>query len=179
MSEEAQMGPGPGDELLNVEFYWEGVKDEAKTAIQGTPAFKDVEWVRITVPGCRTEVIDRQVREIDKVRWPDKYADFKRGETRRLGTPLKEWVTEPKLKPSQVKELDYHGITTVEALASVSDANLSKVGLYRPWREKAREYVKDATANAPISKVREAAASQAAEIAELRAELERLKGARK
>jgi hypothetical protein len=178
MTEGMQTGPGPGDDGLNVEFFYEGTKDEEQSATQGRPVFRDVEFIRVSIPGDKSHVVEREVRDIDKVRWPALYRDFKSGRTETRGMPLRNWMVDPPLKPSQIKELEYHGVRTVEMLAGVSDGNLSKLGMYREWRDKARLFVKDQAASAPVSEVRAAAASQAEEIAQLRAEVERLTAAK-
>jgi hypothetical protein len=170
MNSENVTCPLSGDDGLNVEFFWEGVKDEEQSATQGRPVFRDVEFVRVQVPRDKTNIIERAVRDMDKTRWPAEYRSFKAGLTETRGTPLRLWQVVPALKPSQIKELEYHGIHTAEQLGNVSDGNLSRIGLYREWRDKAREFVKDPAASAPVSKLREGYATQAVELAAIRAE---------
>lgn len=174
--DEITEGPLPGDESLGVHFYMEAVKDTAATAEQGRPVFRDIEYVRIQAPGNVKDIAQRPVRESDKVRWPKLYEAFRRGDTQAQGTPLRDVAAALRLSPSQAEELRYFGVHTLEQLAGTTDANLGRIGPYRPQRDKARELVKAALADAPVSELRSRAAEQAAELAELRAEVERLRG---
>ena len=54
------------------------------------------------------------------------------------GTPLKQW---PLLSPAQIAEFNALNILSVEMLAELSDANVSKIFDGRIWREKAKAWL--------------------------------------
>jgi hypothetical protein len=114
-------GPGKGDEKLMVSFRIDPIFDAAKSEAEGRPYYVDGEWIKILIPGDKTNVIDRPANEIDRRRHAIVYARFKQGladEAQNEGTPLKEW---PMISRSVVENLRFHNVFTVEQLASVSD----------------------------------------------------------
>lgn len=123
-----------------VEFYTEAVQNQAKTRAEGRPIYDEHEFVKISVPGDQRTQVVRKVRESDKERFPKAYRAYQNSvETPETGTPLKEWNG---ISQSQFKELSHANVTTVEALAQVSDNNLSKFGPgYHQLRDNARKYL--------------------------------------
>ena len=108
-----------GDKQVYVRFYIKPVEDAAATAEQGRPIYKDREYVEIRSPGNATNVVVRPVTDMDRQRFAGAYGLFKKGETEQvIGTPLTEtpWLTR-----SQVEELAYLRIRTLEQLAGVGD----------------------------------------------------------
>lgn len=78
----------------------------------GVKKFVDQEFITITIPGDRNTEIHEQVGEFYKWRFPQEYAQFKKGQGAALiGTPLDMW---PAMSQSQIEELKYEGIRTVE-----------------------------------------------------------------
>lgn len=113
--------PGKGDDKLFVQFRMDIVQDEAKSIAEGRPIYVDTEWIKILIPGDKTNVIDRPASEQDKRRFAQQYARFKQGlkeDEQLVGTHLKEW---PLITRSMVENLRYHNIFTVEQLAGVND----------------------------------------------------------
>src|SRR4030095_306967 len=85
---------GKGDEQLLVMFRLDILKDEDQSVAQGRPIFRDVDWIRIYIPGDKSTVIDRPAYDSDRLRSPQHYARYKQGlkdEEQQVGTPLKEW----------------------------------------------------------------------------------------
>ena len=100
-------------------FYMTPKKDEAASVDAGRPIFKDVEYVKIIVPGGSTSVVDKPVRDDDRNRFRAAYEKFKAGDSEQIvGTPLKEipWLTR-----SQIEELAYLKVRTLENLAELND----------------------------------------------------------
>lgn len=134
----------------------------------GRGVFTDMEFIQKRIPGDLSQVVQRRVRESDRREYPDKYRRFKSGQAQATtGTPLDKW---PGLLKSQVLELNYFGVKTVEQLAQVSDDNLSRIGPYVNARQKAKDWIATARGNAPIDGLR-------AEIARRDNDIETLKKA--
>ncbi|MDS1142392.1 hypothetical protein RE432_18315 [Pusillimonas sp. SM2304] len=123
-----------------VEFYRDAVQNNFKSAQEGRPIFDEKDFVRIQTPGDTRTVIQRIASDQDKQRFPRSWEAFQRGvELAQEGTPLEEWNL---VSRSQVKELKHVGVATVESLASVSDANLQKMGPgYTQLRNRAQQYL--------------------------------------
>lgn len=141
-----------GDRSVFAKFYYVPQKDEAASVEAGRPIFKDVLFVEIMVAGDANNVIQRQASELDIDRFRKVYELFMSGaEEQTLGTPL---VEVPWLTRSQVEELMYHKIRTLEALSSVSDDACGRMpGLYG-LKEKAKAHVARAEAAAPTEQLR-------------------------
>jgi hypothetical protein len=110
------------------------------------------------------------VRPVDdeiKARFESQYHRWQDSKRERHidGTPLREW---PPLSRSQIAELESLNIFSVEALAGVADANLSKIYDGRAWRAKAEAWLKTSKDSAETTKL-------AAENVRLRADIDELR----
>jgi len=150
-----------GDESLYVQFYMSYEQNYEKSEQEGRPIYDDVPFVRIFVPGDRTNVIDRQVRMSnprigffggDDARFPKQWAQFKEGqEQRSAGTPLAEW---PVISRGQAEELKFFGFDTVEQIAGASDQVLTKHMGLQDLKNRAKAYLEIAKGNtAPIEQM--------------------------
>lgn len=156
------------DSLLYVEFYWHTPVDkwasEEASAAAGrrvvvhkkkmkfeaggkvTKLDEDDKqiWVRIMRPGDQTSIIERQVNEGDKQRWPERWLYWEMAEgLRDDGANIPGWKIEdwPHLdaQPTQVRDLKYMRFYTVEMIAGAADAQVQKMGIGGPGlREQAR-----------------------------------------
>lgn len=135
------------DSVLTVHFYTDAIKNGVESDAAGRPVFMDVEMVRILVPGDNKLVIDTKVDETHKFRFPRQYKAFKEGLTTQIrGWILKEW---PAVTASQVKELNYHEVHTVEQLSNLSDASVHALGMgMYELRTKAKAALEAAAGNA-------------------------------
>lgn len=154
-----------------VTVYTDAVELKGESEKAGRPIFKDIPFIRITIPGDTNNIIERKLTEQDKHKYPRAWAEYERGESQGFtGTPLEQW---PQITRAQVKESKYFECHTVEQLAGLTDSHCQKMGMgFRDLREKAKAYLNVAETSA-------AATAQAAEnermhqeIAELRAMLE-------
>ena len=140
-----------GDKGVHARFYMFPQKNEAKSASAGRPIFEDTEFVEIFASGNSTNIVRRPARHMDKERFRRQYEAFKAGTEDQLqGTPLHEvpWITR-----SQVEELAYLRIRTLEQLANVSDAACGKhVGLY-DLKSKAQKALALAEGAAPMTEL--------------------------
>lgn len=141
-----------GDETLNVKFELVAMQDEAESAKQGRPIFKDLEFIKIASGGQKLSIIHRPIREEDKRRFPRHYDAFKRGmEAPIVGTPLAEW---PGITRGQVEELAHFHVRSVEQLAEMSDANAQNFAGMQALKARARDFLEKAKGNAPLEKMR-------------------------
>jgi len=164
-------------------FYLEAVQNGPKSTEAGRPVFDDIEFVEINVPGDRKNVVHRRVSDEHRRRWPREYQAFKeRGEIAKEGWPLEEWSG---VTRSQVEELKFFKIFTVETLAGLPDDALARAVPMGGFavREKARRALETAKGAAPseklaaeleqrdatIAQMNETMAAMQAEIAKLQA----------
>lgn len=139
-------------------FYIVPMKDERLSAEQGRPMFKDVEFIEIMAAGNANNIIRRPATDMDKGRYRRIYEMFKAGDAEQIvGTLL---IEIPWISRSQVEELNYRKIRTVEALAEVSDTDCNVPGMFE-LRKKARAWMTKANEAAPFT-------SMLAEIDELK-----------
>lgn len=140
-----------GDRGVHAKFYNHPEQDHEASAAAGRPIFKDTEFVEIIASGNSTNIIKRPARSADKQRFSKQYSAFLEGRGDELyGTPLKEvtWITR-----SQVEELAYMRICTLEQLAGVSDSVCSRaVGLY-DLKRKAENALAAASDAAPMTEL--------------------------
>lgn len=149
------------DSQLHVEFY-EHERDPHK----GKP------FVRIVVPGDKTNVIDQPVREDHKRRFPRQWMFFqmKNAEGEIIGTPLSLWHQErpEELADGQFAELTILKFQSVEQVATASDNQIMRIGMGAAGlRERARSYLSGKNAQNSGAEM----AKLQAETAELRAML--------
>lgn len=144
------------DSRLAVHFYKKALPHEFESQKQGRPIFYEVDFVRIQVPGDPTLAVDTPVREDHKQRFPLHWARYQNahgGDVKEVGTPLDQW---PALNKAQVEELRAQKFTTIESIATASDAQLQRIGMTAgmspfAFRERAQRFLKvahdDAVAN--------------------------------
>ena len=141
------------DKNVYVKFYTRPKENEAKSAEAGRPIYDDVDYVEIRTPGNATNVVQRPVTDMDKRRFPQQYAMFKAGDAEQIsGTPLAEapWITR-----SQVEELSYLRIRTLEQLANVGDDVCTRMpGLFK-LKQRAQQMVAKSESEAPFIKMQQ------------------------
>ena len=159
--------PNP-DALLFVEFYWNTPVDKWGSEEESAKAGRRVVvnkkklkfgpgghvekldeddkqiWIRIMRPGDQTSIIERQMQEGDKQRWPERWLYWEMAEgLRDDGANIPGWKIEdwPYLadQPNLVRDLKYMRFYTVEMIAGASDAQVQRMGIGGPGlRENAR-----------------------------------------
>lgn len=141
-----------GDKKLYVVFRNHYVKDEFESQKQGRFVSKPTVFIKIFVPGDRSNVIDRPLRPDDEFRFPGQWQRFQKGqEQRAVGTPLEEW---PAVTSGMVEELKYLGFQTVEQVAEANDSAAQKFMGIQDLKNKAKAYLAVAAGNtAPISEL--------------------------
>jgi hypothetical protein len=158
-----------GDELLLVKFYYEPKLDHDKTETEGRPIYKDVVFIDIRQPGNRDGGIVRPATKDDVNRFPVHYQKFMSRQDQQAveGTILSAW---PGVTRSQVEELKFFNITTVEQLANLSDSNTGNIMGLVTLKQKAKAYLEASKGNATA----EALVAANKRIDELTAMVERL-----
>lgn len=137
---------------VSVRFHQKSVQDQAASDAAGRPIFKDMVYLEKRTPGDRTLTIDRPMRESDKQEFPEQWKRYEAGANEKPeGQPLGEW---PQITRSQVEELAYFKVRTVEELARVPDSAHSSLGPLFPLRDKARQYLDRAAAGAQEAKLK-------------------------
>jgi hypothetical protein len=165
------------DEMgLYVRFNLQAVEDRKASERDGRPVFKNVEYVEIHVPGDKTNIPHRPVTDEDRSRFATTYAAWKRGQGDiQAGQPLKEW---PAIRPAEVAMLAHANVHTVEALAALSDENISRIGPVRHLVARAKDYMEASRSAAPVAALQAELEKQRQALAILQEELQQARAAR-
>lgn len=124
----------PAERKLYVEFY-----------VHDRDPYKGFDFIRKMVPGDKTNIIERPVRESDKAEFPQHWLHFQMmngGPV--IGTPLVEWhKTMPDdFNSNQLDEMTALKFQTVEQLAGASDSQLQRIGMGGlALRQRARDFL--------------------------------------
>lgn len=155
-------------------FYIKPVQNNFRSEQEGRPIFEDMEYVEIAIPGDMRAVVDRRVKPEDKARWPKYYEAFKANqEFFGEGLPLTEWSG---VTRSQVEELRFFKIRTVEQLAAIDDANLAALGHGgRTLRSQAQAFLESAKGGEPAAKLIADGAAKDEKIKALEEEVSQMK----
>ena len=162
-----------GDEGIEATFYrgrspLELTEDEAEEYVAANrPTYTECDFLRMTFPGDRSKIYDQPVRNADKRRFPAEWAAYQEGNATLSGTPLSAWSA---LSGPDVRKFEALNIRTVEALAEVTDGNISGLGLGgAEARKAARLFIMECEAAKPQA-VSDEVAELRAQIAELTAQ---------
>lgn len=146
--------PADDDKRLFVRFTLEARLDRNASVEAGENKYKDVEFITIYIPGDKTLSVHRPVQPSDKQRFPLQYAAFRntKGEAL-IGTPLSVW---PAITPSQIRELEYFNVRTVEQLAALADgtAGAQMMGV-NALRNAARAFIAARKEAEPLARLQE------------------------
>lgn len=159
-----------GDSKLAVRFYMDVLPDETASKATGMRKFRDAEMVQIQVPGDRNNIIVREVREDDRVRFEKLYERFKQGlDEQATGYPLREW---PAMTRAMAEELRYLGFHTVEQVANANDAALGKYPGLREVATRAKHWLALQEGAAPAEKLQTQVEELQKQIQALQAQLQ-------
>lgn len=134
------------------------------------PPYKGQTFIRKMAPGDQLNIVERPMREHDKVDFPKQWLGFlaATSEDEMVGTPLKQWNFDrpTEITHAQMDELRMIKFVSVEQIRDASDLQLQRIGMGgQGLRERARLYLagKNQTAEtAEMDKMK-------AELAELKA----------
>jgi hypothetical protein len=159
-----------GDERLFVQFFRKPQLQPGLSEQEGRAIYKEIDYIRIMVPGDKLSVIERPVDSIDERRFADRYAKWKAGAGNVIeGTPL---ASLPKMTPAKVEEYKFFNIHTVEQLAEAADSVGQKFFGFQEDKRSAKAFMELAKGNAPIEKMNEELKERDAKIEELQAQIE-------
>lgn len=128
---------------LRGEFFMDTERDGRASIDAGRDIFRNVERIRIVIPGAVASIVVKNVDDELRMRYADQYRAFKAGQEAPLsGTPLEEW---PILNRAMIAELKHLQIRTVEELANLSDLAVQHIGMGGTvLRERARAWLDEA-----------------------------------
>jgi hypothetical protein len=139
------------DKALFVRFYTQPIKNEEKSVLEGRPIYDDAEMIEIRVRGEKDNIVLREARPDDHVRFSEAHKFFREGKSLSdSGTPLSAW---PSMSSAQVEELKYFKFFTVEDLAHAPESALGKFPGLRGLRDRAVTFLEAAKGNAPLEKM--------------------------
>ena len=166
----AQQGKGPRPILR---FYSEAVEMPGLSANEGRPIFKEVDFVGITNPGSRDEVVvvaEKKAKTDEYIAWA--YKKWKATQEQVIdGTPVE---TVPFLSKAVCMELKALNIHTLEALATAPDtATMRMMGL-RDLKKKAEAFLLSAKDSATVTKMQHELNLRDQTIASLQAQMKQM-----
>ena len=139
-----------GDGFLQVKFY------------KMSDGEKDLDWCEIRIPGNEFTVTNEPVGEYHKQRFAHKWLEYSMFKEA-TGTPINDWVAIP---VSMRGEFLRHDFNFVEQVAQAPDSSFARIMGGAQWRDKAKAFLdKDKISSEEVIK------SQAAQIAELQAQM--------
>ena len=164
------------DEKLLVRFETRAVKHEQKSREAGRPVFYDHDYIQIIIPGSR-EVSSFPMDEQYERRFRKRYAEWKASENGQIkidGTLLSEltWMTK-----SQIAELNYSNVFTVEQLANIPDVLARSFMGAQQLKDRAKRYLEAAAGEAPLLKMQAELEQRDQKIAALTDQLDKMSAA--
>lgn len=149
-------------------FFFMPCKNEAESAKEGRPVYVEKEYIEIIAAGNSNNIVVRPVSDMDRRRFRVAYAKFKEGDNEQIvGTPLIEL---PWLSRSQVEELAYQKVRTLEQLAELNDQVCMNIPGMFNLKRKAADWLKKAAEEAPFTKLHEELEALRSELAAMKAQ---------
>jgi hypothetical protein len=139
------------DKRLFAQFFTEAVEDKFASKEAGRPIFREIPCIRIMTPGSR-DVTVQKANETYKRRFPKQWARYeKQLEQVQDGTPLEQvpWLTVGVI--AELKAVNCH---TIEHLAGMGDAQMSKMMGMIGFKQKAQAWLQVAKEAVPFTQMR-------------------------
>ena len=164
------------DDKLYVKFETRAVKNEFETNKQARPIFYEQDYIHVITPGSR-DIFVAPMDDMYRKRFAKRYQEWKEREKQEgtiEGTLLAElpWMTK-----SQIAELNYSNIFTVEQLAGLSDANAMQFMGNQQLRQKAKLYLEAAAGAAPALRLQQELEQRDLHIQTLQQQIDAMKAA--
>lgn len=161
-----------GDDKLHVQFFRKPMLQAGLSREEGRAVYREVDFIRIMVPGDKLSIVERPVDSIDERRFAARYERWKAGAGQAVeGTPLSSL---PNMTPSKVEEYKFFNITTVEQLAGAPDSVGQKFFGFNEDKRRANAFLEVAKGNAPFEKMSQELVARDAKIEEMQAQIEAL-----
>lgn len=163
-----------------VVFFMDTLKDGDASLKEGRPIYKEVPFIKIFTAGDNLHVHIAPVWDEPSNpashtgRFPEEWKRFQaglQGDEQSSGTPLKLM---PGISASQVRELEHFHVKTVEQLAEMPDAHVSKFMGAHALKQKAREFILVAKGEAPLKQMKAELQQRDDEIAVMKAQIDAL-----
>lgn len=160
------------DDRLYVTFSRKPKLQAGASREAGRAIYKEVDFIRIMVPGDKLTVVEREVDEIDRRRFAARYEKWLAGAGNAVeGTPL---ASLPKMTPAKIEEYKFFNVHTVEQLAAAPDSLGQKFMGFNGDKQAAQAFLELAKGNAPIEKMNEELKARDAKIEEMQAQIDAL-----
>lgn len=132
------------DSQTVVLFYTKSVFNAAKSAEKGSRQYENQIWVRIHPPGEKLNIIDREVQDSDKNRYPAQWNAFLQQRTQiPEGTPIDLLFPN---NPAIADNLRAFGVHTIQQCAKLSANALDTIGMgSQEYKNMANQYLENAT----------------------------------
>jgi len=164
-----------GDETLLVKFFTHPRLMRKESEEAQRPVYTDTAYIQIMQPGNKDSIIQRPARAMDKDRFPEHWSKFNARESQEVeGTRLEEW---PMITRSQVEELKYMNVVTVEQLVGMSDANAQGLMGIQLLKQKAVKFLEHSQEEAANAKLEAKLTERDEQIAALMARVEAMENA--
>lgn len=152
MMMEREAGMGENVPPVAISFGQYPVIDSLASKKAGHDVYKDVEFVKIAVPGDRNSLFFQPAEASHRARFPRAYEAYKQREKTPVeGMPIEQWAP---ISRSLALTLRAMHINTVEALAAVHEGNIDRIGGNgRELREKARAWLAEAKTGAETQRL--------------------------
>lgn len=160
------------DDKLFVEFFRKPALQAGESREKGRAIYKEIDYIRIMVPGDKLSVVVRPVDSIDERRFKDRYERWKAGAGNVIeGTPL---TSLPCMTPAKVEEYKYFNIHTVEQLSEAADSVGQNFMGFSSDKRAAVAFIELAKGNAPLEKMNAELKERDAKIEEMQAQITEL-----
>jgi hypothetical protein len=165
------------DHGAHARFYKRAVPDKEKSKKEGREVCSVQDFVEILTPGDKTNIVDRPVRDEDKLRfgrqWAAYQTDAKADQDAASGTLLSAWGALP---ADRAEVYRFHKVATVEQLAGLNSTGLDNLAKdlgpeVRKDMERAKAFLSAARGNAPMLQLQSALDERDKRIAALEAAL--------
>jgi hypothetical protein len=138
------------DDKLRAIFFMRAIKHEFNSKIAGRNVYIDVPYVEILTPGSRDTLVTEATEQYRR-RFPKQWAAFEaRQEAPMEGTPLSEI---PWLGRSQVAELNFMNVKTVEQLINMPDNLGQGIMGFQQLKDRAKRFMDAAAGEAVTAKL--------------------------
>lgn len=160
------------DDKLYVEFFREPALHPGKSREAGRAVYEEKDFVRIHVPGDKTNVVVQPMHDMNKQRFAVRYQKWLAGQAEAVtGTPLSAL---PDMNPAKVEEYKFFKIITIEQLAEANDQLGQKFMSFHQDKQRAKAFIEATKGNAPIEQMNAELQKRDAEIENLRIQVEAL-----
>lgn len=150
-----------------IRFYYDLIKDEAKSQELGRPVHKEVEFLEVNFDG---EITPKQVTNREREEYKELYLAFLERHKEPLeGTFLKRWI---EIDAASAKNLIEMGYKTVEQLVTIPEAQKARLGPDAIWISKAEDFLQRTKGDAKVSSLQQSNKKLAARVKALEAEIE-------